>query len=151
MIPKKILFCTDFSENSEPARQMALDYAKSFGARLLVLHVLNAAYLRYPSLEDLPLSEVHLQNVETRLSESLQAMAEDCRKQVTEVTTFLREGIPANEIASLADEQDVDLIVMGTHGWTGLSHFLVGSTAENVLRNAHRPVLTVWTCKPQCQ
>lgn len=150
MIPKKILLCTDFSGNSEPAAETALDYAKAFGADLILAHVINPSLLRYPSLEDLPLAGVDVKAVEQRLTQSLENMAENCRKKIANVKTTLREGVPANEIVNLANEQDVDLIIMGTHGWTGLSHLLVGSTAENVLRTAHRPVLTVWTCRPQC-
>lgn len=150
MIPKRILFCTDFSENSEPARQVALDYAKTFGAGLIIVHVVNPAHLGYPSLEDLPLSEVQLKTVEERLEKSLATMAEECRKTVPDVTTQLSKGVPSSEIVKVGNEWEVDLIVMGTHGWSGLSHILVGSTAENVVRSAHRPVLTVWTCRPQC-
>ena len=150
MIPKKILFCTDFSGNSEPAGETAVDYAKVFGARLIIAHVINPRLLRYPSLEDIPLAGVDVKAVEAKLSQALEDMAGKCRGKVSDVTTSLREGVPSDEIVNLANEQDVDLIILGTHGWTGLSHLLVGSTAENVLRTAHRQVLTVWTCRPQC-
>jgi len=59
------------------------------------------------------------------------------------VNTFSRMGIPANEIVRLADEESMELIVMGTHGWTGFKHLVLGSTAENVVRSANCPVLTV--------
>ena len=52
MIPKKILFCTDFSDNSRPALEYALDYAKVFGAELMVLHIINSSQIGYPSLEE---------------------------------------------------------------------------------------------------
>jgi universal stress protein A len=151
MIPKKILLCTDFSGNSEPAAETALDYAKAFGAELIIAHVINPRHFGYPSLEDIPLAGVDVKAVEQQLTQSLEAMAEKCRKTVPNVKINLIEGVPADEIVKLADKEDVHLIIMGTHGWTGLSHFLVGSTAENVVRTAHRPVLTVWTCRPQCE
>ena len=145
MLPKKILFCTDFSENSKPALTLALEYAKSFGSGLIIIHVLNAKHLGYPSLEDVPLFDVSVKTIEERLSQALEAMAQDVRANVPDVTTYLREGRPSKEIVNLANELAVDLVVIGTHGWTGLGHVLVGSTAENVLRTAHRPVLVVWS------
>jgi len=148
MIPKKILFCTDFSKNSEPACQWAVDCAKAFGAELLVLHTINPGLLRYPSLEDLPLSEVSLEDIEKQAHETLETIAQLCRRDVVEVKTFCRTGVPAQAIVDFATEECADLIVMGTHGWTGLSHLLLGSTAEHVVRMARRPVLTVWCCGP---
>ncbi len=59
------------------------------------------------------------------------------------IKTLSRIGIPANEIVRLVEEESIDLIVMGTHGWTGFKHLILGSTAENVVRTAKCPVLTV--------
>lgn len=148
MIPKKILYCADFSQNSEPACQLAVEYAKTFGAELLVLHVINPRLLKYPSLEDLPLADLSLRDIEESANKSLENIALLCRKDLSEVKTFNRTGVPAEEIVNFANQESVDLIVTGTHGWTGLSHLLVGSTAEHVVRMARRPVLTVWCCGP---
>jgi nucleotide-binding universal stress UspA family protein len=63
------------------------------------------------------------------------------------VLLVFRQGVPAQEIVRVADEESADLIVMGTHGWTGFKHLLLGSVAENVLRTAGRPVLVVSACK----
>jgi nucleotide-binding universal stress UspA family protein len=148
MLPKKILFCADFSQNSEPARQLAVEFAKNFGAQLLLIHVTNPQLLKYPSLEDLPLGEVTLEDIQKKANETLETIAQDCRRDVAEVKTYLSLGVPAQAIVDFANEECVDLLVMGTHGWTGLSHMLVGSTAEHVVRMARRPVLTVWCCGP---
>jgi universal stress protein A len=148
MAPKKILFCTDFSKNSEPAGQMAVEMGKAFGAELLVLHVINPRLLKYPSLEDLPLGDVSLADIEKKANENLAAVAKTFSGDLGDVKTFCLSGAPADAIVGFAQEQCVDMIVMGTHGWTALSHMLVGSTAEHVARMAHRPVLTVWCCGP---
>ncbi len=145
MIPKKILFCADFSENSEKARLLAMAYAKTFGAKLLVLNVINTRVLKHPALVDLPVYDEAFKGVEETASANLAALGDDCRKQIPDVTAHARMGIPADEIIKFADEQSVDLIVMGTHGRTGLGHLLMGSAAESVVRTAQCPVMTVRT------
>jgi len=143
MVPKKILCCVDFSANCEPARRLALAYAGAFGARLAILNVINTRVLRHPALVDLPVYEEALQSVEENARAALDAVGAECGKVVAEVTVHSRTGIPASEIVLFADEEGVDLIIMGTHGRTGFTHLLVGSTAETVVRTAHCPVLTV--------
>lgn len=143
MVPKKILCCVDFSENCKPARQLAMDYASALGASLAILNVINTRVLRHPALVDLPVYEEALQSVEENARTALDAVGDECRKQVADVTVHSRTGIPASEIVLFAREESVDLIIMGTHGRTGFSHLLVGSTAETVVRTAHCPVLTV--------
>ncbi len=140
MVPEKILFCTDFSENSRPAWELAVEYAKAFGARLLILHVID--------YEDLPgyvdwgerLREI-LGNVERNANERLQSMMKECAQAVKDVKTYCRTGRSPREIAALAREESVDLIVVGTHGRTGVKHLVMGSVARSVLKIAHRPVL----------
>ncbi len=145
MIPKKILFCTDFSENSRPARDYALDYAKAFGSEVLILHIINSSQIGYPSLEEGVPVDIRsaLESIRDSVSKALEIMAQECGKEVPAVSTYSRVGTPAYEIARFADEQSVGLIVMGTHGWTGFKHLVMGSTAENVVRTASCPVLTV--------
>jgi nucleotide-binding universal stress UspA family protein len=142
MVPKKILFCTDFSENSEPARQMAVDYAKAFAANLLIVNVIDAS--NFSTYMDWGREE--LTGILSRMQESadtrLESLAKECGPLV-KVQTFCRIGSPAREIVSLADEQSVDLIVVGTHGLTGVKHLVMGSIARSVIKTAHRPVLIV--------
>lgn len=146
MIPKKVLVCTDFSENSVRARYTATAYAKAFGAELLILHVVNSRLLGYPSLSDrVPVETALVQDhIREAVDEELELIASDCRKDLgRDVVVYSRTGSPAEEIVRLAEEESVGLIVMGTHGWTGFRHLIVGSTAENVVRSANCPVLTV--------
>jgi universal stress protein A len=145
MIPKKILVCTDFSENSVPARVLAIEFAKTFKAELVLLHVVNSRLLGYPTFADrIPVDMALVQqNIEEGVSEELELLANDCRREVEEVKTCSRSGAPAEEIVRCAEEESVGLIIMGTHGWTGVRHMILGSTAENVVRTAACPVLTV--------
>ncbi|MGB6067693.1 MAG: universal stress protein [Desulfomonilaceae bacterium] len=139
MVPKKILFCTDFSENSRPAWELAIDYAKAFGARLLIIHVID-----FPGYVDWAekLHEV-LEATERSAHERLQMMANECAHLVKDVKTYCRSGITPKVIISLAQEESVDLIVCGTHGRTGVKHLVMGSVARSVLKTAHRPMLIV--------
>ena len=145
MLPKKILVCTDFSENSVPARVLAIEFARELKAELILLHVVNSRLLGYPTFADrVPLDMALVQqNIEEGVAEELELLAADSRREVTNVTAFSRSGAPAEEIVRFADEESVDLIVMGTHGWAGVRHMILGSTAENVVRTANCPVLTV--------
>ena len=145
MIPKKILFCADFSENSLPALRYAIGYAKKFAAELLIIHVINSSQLGYSSLgEGVPLDmRAALDSIQQSVDQALKAMAQDCAREVSKVETFACIGSPAYEIVRFAEERSVGLIVTGTHGWTGFKHLIMGSTAENVVRTASCPVLTV--------
>ncbi len=145
MLPKKILFCADFSENSLPALNHAIAYAKAFDAELLIIHVINSSQLGYSSLgEGVPLDmRAALDNIQQSVEKALKVIAQDCGREVATVYTFACIGSPAYEIVRFADEHSVGLIVTGTHGWTGFKHLIMGSTAENVVRTASCPVLTV--------
>lgn len=148
MIPNKILFCTDFSKNSEPARELAISYADSFGATLVLLHVVDAGDFQYPRFDDLVPIEETLKSLELVCDRELKAMREEIQKVLSSVRAYCVSGVPAKEIVGFAQEEGIDLIVMGTHGWTGLSRFLMGSTAENVVRTATCPVLIARSLSP---
>jgi universal stress protein A len=139
MIPKKILFCADFSQNSRPAWELAVDYAKAFEAQLLILHVID-----FPGYVDWfeKLHEI-LEASERAANQSLQLMEKERAHLVKDVKTYCRVGISAREIVALAQEESVDLIVVGTHGRTGVKHLVMGSVARSVLRTSHRPMLIV--------
>lgn len=142
---KKILFCTDFSENSHYAFVYALSLAKTFKSKLLILHVTPppvhpeqlSAYLHTEQMEQLKVSQK--QELDRHLDiHYLQKMEEFSNYQV-----ILIEGEPFIEIIQLVKKESVDLIVMGTHGRTGLDHILFGSTAEKVVRKSPCPVFTI--------
>lgn len=149
MIPKKILFSTDFSENSIPARKCAEEYSKAFGAELSILHVVNTSGIGYPSLEEgVPVDiRVLVENMQRSVDKALALLAAELGGAAFSVKTFSRIGGPAQEIVRFASEQGMDLIIMGTHGRTGIKHLIMGSTAENVVRTADCPVLTVRRCE----
>jgi|UniRef100_A0A7C4EY00 universal stress protein A len=145
MLPKTILFATDFSENSTEARQYAMEFAQAFGAELIVLHVVNSSTIGYPSLErGVPIDiQSILATIQESVDKSLQILAKECADKGLKVQAISRLGFPAQEIVRVAQERAAGLIVMGTHGWTGFKHLILGSTAENVVRTAACPVLTV--------
>jgi len=168
---KRILCPVDFSPTSDQAIQYAVALAESFGAELILLHVIGipatavcnyyglpgiepdlavAPPYRRPSPEDM--QEDRDADGNAALSEDpdevqdygLDELAENLREShPCTITTRLKEGKTFLEIINTAKDENVDLIVMGTHGRTGLSHMLIGSTAEKVVRMAPCPVLTV--------
>jgi universal stress protein A len=142
LVPKKILFCTDFSENSGPAWDLARDYAGAFGSQLLVLHVID--YKSFPGYVDWveKLREI-LDDIKGAANERLQIMVKECAGMVKDVKSFCRTGSTPGEIIALAQQESADLIVLGTHGRTGVKHLVMGSVARSVLKMAHRPVLIV--------
>jgi nucleotide-binding universal stress UspA family protein/quercetin dioxygenase-like cupin family protein len=135
-----ILHPTDFSENSRPAFQTACALARDYHATLLVLHVMM------PSVS--PVQQGPLPDP-LRAAESQESLAQVPWPQPSDpqirVEHRLAEGDPAEEILRLTEVQRCDLVVMGTHGKTGLGRFLTGSVAEEVLRKAICPVLVVRT------
>jgi nucleotide-binding universal stress UspA family protein len=140
---RKILYATDYSESSVPACDYALTLAGLAGAEVHVLHVIGEfADQRksqiQPEAMELLEREVELQAVKE--------MKDFCRDKFDEKVPFQTEvvmGIPFQEILKRAESLPADLIVVGTHGRTGLEHVLVGSTAERLVRRSTIPVLTV--------
>ena len=138
---KSILVPVDFSECSEKALIYARGFAKQFGARIVLLHVVELSYsyadmaiFDYASLEkDLRKA------AETRLRN----LAKGVEKDGTTASVEIRLGRPARAVAEIAKELATDLIVISTHGYTGLKHALLGSNAETIVRHAPCPVLVV--------
>jgi nucleotide-binding universal stress UspA family protein len=138
---RKILHPTDFSERSEYAFRMAYSLARDHGSSLLVLHVVPVEPVVYGEMI-LPPRDVNYQELKDKL---LGLHGPD---GCVRVERRLEEGRPAEEIVRVAEESHCDLIVMGTHGRTGLQRLLVGSVAEQVMRKGPCPVLTVKTPFP---
>ena len=124
-----ILHPTDFSECSGHALQLACSLARDHGARLIVLHVMPV-----PLVQEKRLYREEMTSELNRLG------ASDAQVRVEH---RLEEGDAATQILRIAQETGCDLIVLGTHGRTGLGRLLMGSVAEQVLRTATCPVLTV--------
>ncbi|MBV8757015.1 MAG: universal stress protein [Deltaproteobacteria bacterium] len=143
---KTILVPHDFSSSANHAAALARDEAKVHGAKILLLHVIDIP----PSFETTSVippetgapinakdyavatAEKHLEDIAARLA-----------KDGATATTFIRVGNPVDQINIFAGENNVDLIIMGTHGRSGLQHLLVGSVAERIVRTSVKPVLTI--------
>jgi len=141
---EKILFPTDFSVTSECAMQYAIEFAKRFDAELEIVHVL----FDESQVVAFYLPQVTFQNLDKELEEGAKKQFDEFLKKYPELseiryTTKLLKGTPFLEIISEAKEYDADVIVIGTHGRTGLEHVLFGSTAEKVVRKAPCPVFSV--------
>jgi universal stress protein A len=139
----KILTAIDFSENSDVAFEYALTMARKFDAELLIVHVINEPV----DLRGFYVPHISFEQLEKEIEDGAATMMENfCATRLggfTHYKTSLISGIPYDEITRAAKECDASLIVLGTHGRTGLDHLLFGSTAERVVRSASCPVLTV--------
>jgi len=138
-----ILTAIDFSDSSDNAFQMALSMARSFSARLMVLHVINEPV----DLRGFYVPHISFEKLEEEIESGAKKMMENfCRQNIVNFEnfdTFIVAGVPYEQIIAQAEEKSVDMIVLGTNGRTGLDHILFGSTAEKVVRKSKIPVLTV--------
>jgi universal stress protein A len=147
MLWKTILVPHDFSSSANHAAAVARDEAKAHDARVILVHVIDLPYQMSPESAIVPgdlgqplsvkdyasnAAEKHLDDIAARLA-----------KDGVTPEKFIRFGRPHEEITRLAEEIKADLIIMGTHGRTGLAHLLVGSVAERVVRTSKCPVLIV--------
>ena len=145
---KKVLFCTDFSENADYAFEFAYGIAKRDEGLLYIFHVIpynpNQAYA------ETFVSKKDLENIQKSIEEDL---ADNYKKHYVkkidngvrfEIVT--RSGREDNEIIKFAKKENVDIIVMGTHGRTGIEHVFFGSVAEKVIRHSPFPVFII-PCK----
>ena len=138
---KKILCPVDHSECSYLALKYAISLALKDEAKLYLMHVIDSRLYdtEMYKLSPYKLNEIDESKIRTDLMKSLPEGTTD----VLEVETIVVKGVPFNEIINAATEISVDLIVIGTHGRTGISHVMLGSVAEKVVRKAPCPVLTV--------
>lgn len=138
---ERILVPTDGSQTSQHALQTALDVAATMGSSVTGLYVMDSsAYAAFPG--DLEWESIR-QMLERESEEALAEVRELCEQQGTSCQAMVREGHPAEEIIEASREHD--LVVMGTHGRSGLEHLLMGSVTEKVIRHAPVPVLVVRT------
>jgi nucleotide-binding universal stress UspA family protein len=138
--PRKVLVATDFSSASDEAIDRAIEMAKQSGAEVEIMHVVELA-------EEFPFGTTYFDsdlgalyaNIDLQLSER----ADRFRKAGLACETRIVEGSASTEIAARGQSIGAELIVVGTHGRTGLAHAMLGSVAERVVRRASCPVLTV--------
>ena len=142
---RSILLPTDFSECAGHALPAAASLARIVGARIICLHVIEPLVPTVgwtPIAEPLPVADMSEQ-LEDSATRELPKIA-DCEEcDGLEVEEVIVHGDAATEIVRVAKERDVDLIVISSHGRTGLGRILFGSTAESVVRHASCPVLVV--------
>jgi nucleotide-binding universal stress UspA family protein len=139
----KLLLPTDFSDCSAEAARVARLLAERFGSRVVALHVLDEPAALDPMFRgDVPL-ELLRTRMEQFAQESMDAFLASHFSGFENVDTMLAAGIPYREIIKKARESGAGLIVIGTHGRTGVEHVIFGSTAEKVVRLAPCPVLSV--------
>lgn len=140
---QRILVPIDFSSHSLKALHYAAAFAQQFGAALVLLHVNEPVV--FPS--ELGYAPLATEALDQRLREDahnrLKTLAHECSAHGLKVDTEVTAGRPFNEIVRTAAELEADLIVIATHGFTGFTHVLLGSTAERVIRHARCPVLVV--------
>jgi universal stress protein A len=140
---EKILTAIDFSESSDFAFEYALTLARQFQAELTVMHVINEPV----DLRGFYVPHISFEQLEKEIEEGAEKMMEKfCQTKMgdfTRYTTAVVAGIPYEEVLRKAAETGASLIVLGTHGRTGIDHLIFGSTAERVVRSATCPVLTI--------
>lgn len=140
---QSILVPIDFSSFSAKALDYAVAFAEQFGSGIILVHVVEPMvypenYMAVPAVND-DINSSLMKAAEERLA----AQKRSIRADRTTVRALTRLGRPYVEITEAARELHADLIILATHGHTGLKHVLLGSTAERVVRHAPCPVLTV--------
>ncbi len=150
--PKKILVPMDFSDDADQAFQIALSIASKYQARIFLLHVIHsliqpcvADYCINKNIADLVINESIVFSNE-KLQEALE------KNQAIgniKVLYYVRTGRPYEEILQEASEREIDLIVIASHGKTGLKKYFIGSVAEKVMKEAKCPVLLIRSHKKE--
>jgi universal stress protein A len=140
---QRILAPTDFSELSKQGLTSALELAETFGAKLLLLHVVEPPTYPIEGIMPSHLGTTMLDDLERQASRDLAPMLSETHGSIVEVTRRVVAGIPYRKIVEVAEEEKSDLIVMTTHGRTGFSHLVMGSVTEKIVRTAPCPVLTI--------
>ena len=138
---KKVLVPIDFSDYSKSALKYAVNFSKLFNAEIILIYVVEPVI--YPP--DFSMGQIAMPSLNTewdeRAKDELDKLANS--EISTSVKTILKTGKPFVEIIETAKEENIDLIIIATHGHTGVEHILFGSTAEKVARKAPCPVLTL--------
>ena len=141
---KKVLFPTDLSDAAAEAQLYACALAEQFQAELHVLSVVQDVALMSPD-PNIPwvIPASSLDEVRQNLESALSRVPDERWSEGRDVRRVIRIGAPYVEIVKYAEEEAIDVIVVGTHGRSGLTHLLLGSTSEKIVRKAPCPVLTV--------
>ncbi len=136
----KILFATDFSESATPAFRYSLEWAKALESTLTLIHVQS---IQLGVDVDASVSQRFLDEQRETAKTRLESLLAETRKEIPSATAQHLTGMPSEQICQYARDQHCDLIIMGTHGWTGMDRVLFGSVAERVIARAPCPVLSI--------
>ncbi|WKZ73293.1 MAG: universal stress protein [Ignavibacteriaceae bacterium] len=140
---KKILVPIDFSDYSKQAMKYASELAGIFNSEIILIYVVEP--IIYPP--DLSIGQIALPTltyqIDENAKEELDRVAGEIIPKEIKFTSIVKLGKPFIEIIGVAESENIDLIVISTHGHTGVEHMLFGSTADKVVRKAHCPVLTL--------
>ncbi len=139
---KNILVPVDFTETSTKALDYAMELAKRFESKVTILHAYEVPVFGFPDGALIATADI-TGRISNAAQQSLAALVDARKSAGLTVEGVLRNGVTYDEINALADEISADLIVIGTHGRRGLARALLGSVAENVIRTAKVPVLTI--------
>jgi nucleotide-binding universal stress UspA family protein len=137
--PKNMIAAIDFSESSLLAMETALGLAPDQGGKLCLLHVLEVPR----GIDPMGVLQPSIEELEAEALGRLQELVPDNPEKDIQIERLVVRGSPAKVIAAQAKERAADLIVVGTHGRTGLARMLLGSTAEAILRSTPCKVLVV--------
>jgi len=144
---QRILVPVDFSYTSARALDVGIELAEALGAEVVVLHVWEPPRFASSSMMFIP-AELSEEDIIERIHTEVQMRAVDFvggteHSRDVSIQTRVESGIAYTTIVDIAKHESIDLIVMGTHGRSGLTHFFIGSVAERVVRYADCPVLTI--------
>ena len=141
-VPSSILIATDGSKTAENAAALGIKFAQQYGAKVFAVYVINVTASEAILIDEAWATEecVACEKTGQRATSSVE---EKAKFAGLEVESTILKGDPADEIVNFAEKKDVELIVMGTLGKSGVQRFLLGSVAENVVRHSKVPVLVV--------
>lgn len=145
--PKRILVPTDFSNYADNALKYALDIAKQYQAKVFLLHIIDDNIQQCAvdyCLSDAVMNEIIRESI-TVSNDKLQQEINRVTGNASdiEISYYVKRGIPYDEILKEQGEKNIDLIVIASHGRTGIRRILIGSVAEKIMRGAKCPVMLV--------
>jgi nucleotide-binding universal stress UspA family protein len=140
---KTILFPTDFSQGARAAMDYAISLAQDYKAKLILLYVIQDISIAEWYIPSSISAADLVEDMQKSAEKEMEKWTAEVKAKVPSVESLVVRGVPFVEIIGTAKGKKADLIVIGTHGRTGIDHMLFGSTAEKVVRKSACPVLTV--------
>ena len=143
----RILIAVEDSPYSDQAVHYGFLLARKLGSQIALVHVdeipMATPYIADPLLNETPVMIPEMMQIQKEASKNLFDRIQKQMGDKVNISTYTKIGRPQNEILSVAEEYHSDLIILGTHGRTGLDHFISGSVSESVARKAKCPVLII--------